>query len=213
MLPLFPLGTVLFPGVPLPLHIFEPRYRELMHDLMAGPEPWTFGVVAIREGHEVGADSVRSLYDVGCTAVVRQVEQSADGRFAVLLVGSERFRICQFDHSKPYLRAGVEVLDEQFADAPSDELVATVQQRLAEYVGALGGSAPSEPAADPTSLSYVVAAALRIALAERQALLETPDTSDRLRGEAELLARELAVMRRLHAMPTTSLHLPRPSQN
>ena len=71
LLPLFPLGTVLFPGGLLPLHIFEPRYRALMHDLMSEPEPWSFGVVAIREGHEVGADSLRSLYDVGCNAVIR----------------------------------------------------------------------------------------------------------------------------------------------
>src|SRR2546423_12156315 len=85
-LPLFPLGTVLFPGVPLPLHIFEERYRLLVRDLMALPEGASrrFGVVAIREGREVGADGVRALYPVGCTAELRDVEEDDDGRFDLL---------------------------------------------------------------------------------------------------------------------------------
>src|SRR3954471_6672549 len=88
-LPLFPLGTVLFPGVPLPLHIFEERYRLLVRDLMAIPEgqPRRFGVVAIREGREVGADGVRALYSVGCTAELRQVQQYSDRRFYIVSGG------------------------------------------------------------------------------------------------------------------------------
>lgn len=73
LLPLFPLGTVLFPGLPLPLHIFEERYRRLVRDLLAGPGPRQFGVIAIRHGHEVGAGGATELYPVGCTAVVREV--------------------------------------------------------------------------------------------------------------------------------------------
>lgn len=214
-LPLFPLGTVLFPHAILPLHIFEPRYRALMHDLMAQPEPWSFGVVAIREGHEVGADSVRSLYDVGCTALVRQAEQLPDGRFAVLLVGGDRFRIREVDGSRPYLQASVDVLDEPpVVDGALDALVATVRQRCTDYLGTLGNAASTQDLpADPTPLSYAVAAALVVGLADRQALLETPDTALRLRAEAELLKRELGVMRTLRAMPVTPQQLPRHSQN
>lgn len=214
-LPLFPLGTVLFPGALMPLQIFEPRYRALMQDLMAESEPWEFGVVAIREGHEVGADRVRSLYDIGCTARVRQVEQLPDGRIAVLVVGGERFRIREFDRSRPYLQAAVEMLDEPpVGEVAQDTLVATIREQFVAYLAALGGTtSTSEPPADRTSLSYAVAAFLAVGLADRQALLEMPDPALRLRAEADLLSRELSVMRTLRAMPITPQRLPRHSQN
>ena len=214
-LPLFPLGTVLFPDAFMPLQIFEPRYRALMQDLMAEPEPWEFGVVAIREGHEVGADSVRSLYDIGCTARVRQAEQLPDGRIAVLVVGGERFRIREVDRSRLYLQASVEMLDEPpVGEVAIDALVATVRERCVAYLDALGSTAsPRELPADPTSLSYAVAGFLAIGLADRQSLLETPDPARRLRAEGDLLTRELFVMRTLRAMPVTPQQLPRHSQN
>ena len=81
MLPLFPLGAVLYPGMLLPLHIFEGRYRQLISDLLDGAEPRRFGVIAIRKGRETGIDGVRSLYEIGCTATVRRVERHDDGRF------------------------------------------------------------------------------------------------------------------------------------
>ena len=67
-LPLFPLGTVLYPGLLLPLNIFEERYRQLVRDLLDGPEPRRFGVIAIRKGRETGVDGISALYQVGCTA-------------------------------------------------------------------------------------------------------------------------------------------------
>ena len=73
-LPLFPLGTVLFPGLLLPLHIFEDRYRQLVRDLADGPEPRRFGVIAIRHGRETGVDGIQALYEIGCTAILRQVK-------------------------------------------------------------------------------------------------------------------------------------------
>ena len=74
-LPLFPLGAVLYPGMLLPLHIFEERYRQLVRDLLAGSDPRRFGVIAIRKGRETGIDGVHSLYEVGCVATLRRVEQ------------------------------------------------------------------------------------------------------------------------------------------
>ena len=212
-LPLFPLGTVLLPGVPLPLQVFEPRYRTLMHDLMTEPEPWSFGVVAIREGHEVGADAVRSLYDVGCVAVVRQLEALPDGRFALVTVGSRRFRIMSLDESAPYLRAEVALLDEpSTADIP-DALATTVRERFVDYCGGLGATAAAITVPDDaTQLSYLVAAAMMIPLDDRQALLESPDTTARLRTEAELLSRELALMR-TGTMPIARPQLSPYSQN
>jgi hypothetical protein len=204
---------VLFPGVLLPLQVFEPRYRALMADLMTEPEPWSFGVIAIREGHEVGADSVRSLYDVGCTATIRQAEQLPDGRFAVLLVGERRFRLLDVDRSRPYLQADVEFFDEPSAPVAPDDLARTVRDRFIDYCGGLG--APSAAATlpdEPTELSHVVAATMVMPIADRQALLETSDTARRLQTEVELLSRELALLR-TGTMPVGQPQLPPHSQN
>ncbi len=96
LIPLFPLGTPLFPGIVLPLQVFEPRYRALVRDLLAMPEgaQRRFGVVAIRQGWEVERVApAEALYDVGCTAVLQVVRPQADGGFAVVAVGAERFRL------------------------------------------------------------------------------------------------------------------------
>jgi Lon protease-like protein len=116
-LPLFPLGSVLFPGLVLPLQVFESRYRALVRDLMALPDgsPREFGVVAIQRGWEVenGMATAPSLHEVGCTAQVRQVTEHDDGRFDLVTVGRQRFRIAGIDReSAPYLLADVEFLPE-----------------------------------------------------------------------------------------------------
>jgi Lon protease-like protein len=203
VLPLFPLGTVLFPGALLPLHVFEPRYRALVRDLVAGPEPRHFGVVAIREGHEVGADSIKALYDVGCVAEVRRVDQLPDGRYALQTAGFRRFRLLDLDHSRPYLTGQLELIDEPHGDgAARDAPADRVREMFATYRSLLDPAAePVELPEDPTALSYAVAAGLAVALPERQALLESPGSGERLGTEAEVLARELAIMRGLRAMP------------
>ena len=214
-LPLFPLGTVLFPGAPLPLHVFEPRYRELVQDLMATPEPRAFGVVAIREGHEVGTDALRSLYDVGCVALVRRIDVLPDGRFAVMTVGTRRFRLLQTDDTRPYLQADIELLTEPAVDEASvTRLVDVVRRTFAEYHSALA-EPDSELALpdDPALMSYVVAAALLLGLPERQALLEAPKTEQRLQLEADLIKREVGLIRTLRTVPMGQPPLPRHSQN
>jgi Lon protease-like protein len=119
LIPLFPLGTPLFPGVVLPLQIFEPRYRQLVHDLMALPEAGDrrfFGVVAIRQGWEVEAVApAEALYDIGCTARVQAVRPQPDGGFRVVTVGGERFRLLDVvvGEHPPYLQGEVEWLDEE----------------------------------------------------------------------------------------------------
>jgi Lon protease-like protein len=128
LIPLFPLGTPLFPGVVLPLHIFEPRYRQLMRDLMALPEGGDrrfFGVVAIRQGWEVERIApAEALYDVGCTASVRRVAAQPDGGFAIVTVGGDRFRLLDVvvGEDPPYLQAEVEWLadDEAAEEAAGD---------------------------------------------------------------------------------------------
>ncbi|SNR33565.1 LON peptidase substrate-binding domain-containing protein [Blastococcus mobilis] len=121
LIPLFPLGTPLFPGIVLPLQIFEPRYRRLMHDLLSHPEADDrrfFGVVAIRQGWEVERVApAEALYDVGCTARVQAVRPQADGRFRIVTVGGERFRLLDVvvADDPPYLQAEVEWLAEEEA--------------------------------------------------------------------------------------------------
>ena len=113
---MFPLGTVLFPGLLLPLHIFEDRYRQLVRDLVRQPEPQRFGVIAIREGRETGIDGVSALYEIGCTATLRRVSERDDGRFDLVTVGADRFRLTALDDSEPYLQGDVEFLPEDTGD-------------------------------------------------------------------------------------------------
>lgn len=234
MLPLFPLGTVLFPGMVLPLHIFEERYRRLVADLLDGPEPQRFGVIAIREGHEVGVDSVTSLYDVGCVAVVRDVKRHEDGQFDLVTVGTERFRLGEVDRSLPYLRAEIEVMPddsaaaESVAEAAGAEAVASAesvtpaeavavraaQVAFRDYLDALvqegGATVRVESLPDePVLLSYVVAASMIIDLPERQSLLASPDAVSRLVAERGLLASESAMLRATTSRPAPDLrHTP-----
>ena len=122
-IPLFPLGSVLLPGGPLSLHIFEPRYRELTTDLLNEVVPdQRFGVITIRQGWEVGEDNVDSLHDVGCTAVLSSVRQLAGGRYDITATGQRRFRLLQIDReAAPYLMARVQWLPdtEPAEDSPA----------------------------------------------------------------------------------------------
>jgi Lon protease-like protein len=123
VIPLFPLATPLFPGIVLPLEIFEPRYRRLVRDLMALPENSDrrfFGVAAIRQGWEVERVApAAALYDVGCTARLQAVGPRSDGGFRIVTVGADRFRLLDVlvDEEPPYLRADVEWLADEEAAA------------------------------------------------------------------------------------------------
>ena len=219
LLPLFPLGTVLFPGMVLPLHVFEERYRQLVRDLLDGPEPRRFGVIAIREGRETGVDGVTSLYDVGCVTELREVESHDDGRFELVTVGIERFRLGSLDRSGPYLRARFEPIPEAGASGDGASRAAAVAVRQVQvafrsYLDALvqhGGATVRirELPDDPVLLSYVVGAAMIIDLPARQALLEDLDVVDRLDSERALLASEAAVLRATTSRPAPDLrHTP-----
>jgi Lon protease-like protein len=213
LLPLFPLTTVLFPGMRLPLHIFEERYRVLVTDLLAMPEPRRFGVITIRTGREVGADGVTGLHEVGCVAAVRQVVPHPDGRFDLATVGTDRFRLIGLDRSRPYLMGEIETLPEgRGPDEPGPDetvkapAVATVQAGFRAYLNALadrGGGVISvaDLPDEPLLLSYVVGAAMIIDLPERQSLLAAPDALSRLRLERSLLIRETAMFRATTSRP------------
>ncbi len=206
-LPLFPLGTVLFPGLLLPLHIFEDRYRQLVRDLVSEPEPRRFGVVAIREGRETGIESVSALYEIGCTATLRRVSERDDGRYDLVTVGADRFRLIALDDSKPYFQGDVEFLPENAGgEAAAGIAVQAVQRAFRTYVEALNArgatqvSIPELPD-DPLALSYLVAASIIADLHDRQALLAEPDALRRLAAERTLLSRETSMLRSLTSTP------------
>jgi Lon protease-like protein len=210
-MPLFPLGTVLFPGLVLPLHIFEERYRQLVRDLLDGQEPQEFGVIAIRKGRETGVDGVSALHEIGCTARLRQVTEQDDGRFELLTVGTQRFRLLGLDHSRPYLRGAIDPLTEETGDEATAALaVQAVQRTFREYLDALAtrGAArinvPDLPD-EPVLLSYLVAASMIVDLSDRQVLLAEPDAAGRLAAERTLLVRETRILRTLTSTPATDL--------
>ncbi|MGH3882634.1 MAG: LON peptidase substrate-binding domain-containing protein, partial [Pseudonocardiaceae bacterium] len=118
-LPLFPLGTVLLPGASLPLHIFEPRYRQLTVDLVTGAVPGrSFGVIAVKQC----LDSVETTHDIGCSAVLREARRLPDGRFDIVTRGGKRFRLLDIDEtSAPYLVGNVEWVPDD--DPPDDDVM------------------------------------------------------------------------------------------
>jgi Lon protease-like protein len=195
VLPLFPLHVVLFPGRPLPLHVFEPRYRELLEECLAGDR--RFGVIAIRYGRSEhgGAD----VYEVGTIAEIVRVERLDDGRSNIVTRGAERFRIRHLLRTMPYLRAEVELLDEQPSDATVGPLVAALRGQLESYLQATGageqlaGRLPSKPAA----LAWLAACAAELHLSEQQQLLEIDSLAERLRATMTFLRREHSLLRRL----------------
>jgi Lon protease-like protein len=211
MMPLFPLGAVLYPGMLLPLHIFEERYRQLVRDLLDGPDPRRFGVIAIRKGRETGIDGVHSLYEIGCTAALRRVEEHEDGRYDIVTVGTHRFRLLSLDETRPYLQGEVEVLaDDDTGQAVAEPLVRTVQTAFRAYLDALtecGGATVriEELPDEPRLLSFIVAAAMIIDLPDRQALLAEPDTGQRLNLQRALLSRETSMLRTTTSRPVPDL--------
>jgi Lon protease-like protein len=209
-LPLFPLGhTVLFPGVVLPLHVFEERYREMVRTLVELPEGTRrrFGVVAIRQGWEVGEDAVSALHDVGCAAELRRVSRYPDGRYDIVTVGTARFRLRSVDRAaRPYLVGAVDWLPTEPPPVGVDGLAAAVGTLFGEYVDAAAGlqgrlTEEAELPDDPAERAYAVAAAAVLTLEDRQALLEAETTQARLRAELRLLKRETTMVRRLRALP------------
>jgi Lon protease-like protein len=211
MLPLFPLGAVLYPGMVLPLRIFEDRYRQLVRDLLERPEPRRFGVIAIRKGRETGIDGVHSLYEIGCTATLRRVDELADGRFELVTVGTQRFRLLGLDQTLPYLQGEIELLADDAVDqAAAAPFVRAVQVAFRAYLDALterGGATVriEDLPTEPELLSFVVAATMVIDLPERQGLLNEPDTVRRLGAERALLVRETAMLRATTSRPAPDL--------
>jgi uncharacterized protein len=216
-LPIFPLNTVVFPGVTVPLHVFEDRYRALVHHLLTIPDKSLrlFGIVAIREGYEVGTHGAQSVHRVGCVVQMTSVDPYPDGRFDIEVVGRQRLRLDGLDTSGPYLVGDVETVsapsrpssrEAAHADAEATRTLAIFEEyrrRLSELRGddVLEGDIPH----DPEYLSYSLAATCLLTLRERQALLEADTSLDRLVMLRHALHEEMRAMRAIPSLPATEV--------
>lgn len=229
-MPLFPLGTVLLPGASLPLHVFEPRYRQLTIDLVTGTVPdKQFGVVAVREGWNPD-DGRAGLHDVGCTARLREVRRLPDGRFDVQTQGERRFRLLDVDATvAPYLVGTVEWLPDLEGDDPDDlaplamaaraahRRYCTTAWRARSRGPAEGGegdpagdeveevddaTVAAEPGADvdTAELAHVLAGDCLLPLDDRQELLAQTCPKARLQLVRHLMVREAGLLGELHAV-------------
>jgi Lon protease-like protein len=214
-LPHFPLHTVLYPHLPLPLHIFEERYRALTRDVLADGSPFNgrFVVSMITDGQEVGGEA--SARPVGTICEIRSAEEQPDGRWLLLVVGIARAAVGGIDRSGPYAVAEVEELPEPEGEG-ADRLLPMVQRALDGYLAtvkrfvartASGGEQsheqpdvtatldqvlkPIQLPDEPVAASYAVAGVLQVELSRKQHLLELTDAASRLRAELELLRREM----------------------
>lgn len=204
-LPMFPLGSVLFPHMVLPLHVFEPRYRVLVRRVLDGDGE--FGVTLIERGHEVGGGDART--DVGTVARVVKAEELDDGRWLVIAVGTRRLRVVEWLRDDPHPRALVEELDEPPAGPDARALLAVVERKLRRVLALLAElderDVPpvDELERDPTVASYQAAVLSGAGPLDAQRLLTTPDADARLAALSEVLDATEEVLRfRLGADPT-----------
>ncbi len=205
-LPLFPLNVVLFPHMPLPLHIFEERYKEMIGRCLQDSRP--FGIVLIAQGaaeEEKGAGRVVT-HGVGCSARVAHVERLADGRMNILVVGEQRFRILD-THERDAFRTGITVAVNDVGAADADSvapLASEVERLLRDFLSrtlALAGRAGEtlDLPDDPERLSFATACILPLDPSKKQELLEQTDTGARLACERDMLLREVARLKRAEA--------------
>jgi Lon protease-like protein len=198
VLPMFPLGSVLFPTMVLPLHVFEPRYRQLVHDCIEG-EP-EFGVVLIERGSEVGGGDQRT--SVGTVARIVEAAPFDDGRWAIGCVGVQRIRVARWLSDDPYPRAEVEDWDDDDIDTPPaderlEQTIRAVRRSLALHAELGDAAAPAtvELSDDPVLATYQLAAVGPFGPADRQELLEAPDAAARLERLHALTVENLDYLR------------------
>jgi uncharacterized protein len=217
-LPMFPLNAVLFPGVSVPLTVFEDRYRALVHHLLRVEDPAEriFGSVGIREGYEVGDHGAQSLFRVGCRVQLTEAKAHPDGTFDIVAVGLERIQLDRLETSGLFPVGHVVDLPEAVASVPEDVLE-SARATFSAYRAALAdiradpyaGSLPQ----DPSYLSWTLSAVAPLPMQERQELLEAEDAETRLRMVTDLLRTELRAMNVIPSLPATEVARTRWSPN
>jgi Lon protease-like protein len=215
---MFPLNSVLFPGVSVPLRVFEDRYRAMVHHLLRVEDPAgrVFGSVGIREGYEVGDHGAQSLYRVGCRLQLTDVESHPDGTFDIVVVGMGRIQLDRLETSGPFPVGHVQDRPEPDTTVP-EELLDRARATFTAYRQALAqvradpyeGTLPR----DPAYLSWTLAACAPLPMPERQLLLEAEDAGERLILVTDLLRSELRAMNVIPSLPATEVARTRWSPN
>ncbi|HEX8846495.1 MAG TPA: LON peptidase substrate-binding domain-containing protein [Pyrinomonadaceae bacterium] len=212
-LPLFPLPLVLFPGVPLPLHIFEPRYQRMLKDISAGDSLFGLPYFDVTESE----GDMPAVGHIGCVAEVTEVQSLPEGRSNILTVGLIRYRLESYaGGDEPYLVGRVsffedESEDEDFLKQRADE-VSKLFMRIARAVRIINderASLPELPPTEPERLSFLVAAAMELDTEVKLELLELRYTSERLKRLRDLLARAVSNYEeraRIHAIAKGNGH-------
>lgn len=217
-LPMFPLNTVLFPGVSVPLRVFEDRYRALVHHLLRVEDPTmrVFGSVGIREGYEIGEHGAQSLFRVGCRVKMTEVEPHSDGSFDLVAVGLDRIELEHLDTTGAYPVGRVTQRPEQEISVP-EELTDAARDTYDAYCVALMEIEREPPDSilplDPAYLSWTLAALAPLTLPQRQTLLEAEDPAVRLHLVTDLLRAEVRTMSVIPSLPATEVARTRWSPN
>jgi Lon protease-like protein len=186
---------VLFPNVFLPLHVFEPRYREMVADALSSDR--MIGMVLLRPGWERDYEGRPPVYPVGCSGVITHVERLADGRYNLVLRGVERFRILEEDHTKSYRRATIETLPETALDSRDRDTLRTCRAKLESLLTPVdrGGDVKMPAAMTDEDLVHALAQYLDLEPLEKQALLEQVSLRTRAQSLVELLEMKLLAMK------------------
>jgi len=184
LLPLFPLELVLLPGTPLPLHIFEPRYKEMIRECLASSTP--FGVIrAVDDG----------IADVGCTAeIITITKEYPDGRLDLICEGRARFEVVELNRDRSFLRAEVLIVPDEQGDTAEQERARAVQLHL--EILSLAGAVQDLSAADQNQLSFYLAGSLPLDLDFKQKLLSMRSESQRIEAVAVYLSELLPKLKR-----------------
>jgi Lon protease-like protein len=188
-IPIFPLpNVVLFPNVFLPLHIFEPRYRAMVGDALAGDR--IIGMVLLKPGFEADYEGRPPIYAIGCAGVITHSETMADGRYNIVLRGLEKFRVTDEDHGKAYRTAHIDALPEIVPDVdkvPLRQQRTRLEAVLAAAIERSGAEPRFPPAVGDEDLVNALAQYMELEPLERQALLERDGALARCRGLIELV--------------------------
>lgn len=199
VLPLFPLNTVLFPGMPLNLHIFEPRYKLMIGECMKENQP--FGVVLIEEGNEVGSGA--TIYRVGTKAQIMQVRKYANGEMDIATLGRERFLVESVQDNKPYMTGKTTDFPLGWSDPEKiSAVVARVRDQFRAYLDIFSTLGEvnidlNDLPTSPMELAFLTAVVLHMPMKEKQHLLAAPDLAALLRLERRMLTRETFILREL----------------
>lgn len=198
-IPLFPLNTVLFPGWPMPLHIFEPRYLEMVRYCTEEKSP--FGILLIKQGKAEGDEAVIP-HTVGCTVAITQMEQLDDGRLLIMTIAQERFRVLSLSRQRPYLFGEIETLPYlPEKSVPLQTAANDLHPLVLNYLTALTSLSdniefdPTQIPTEPEALSHMAASLLQVSLETKQSLLEAKKVSNVLNFLTNQYRREIDILK------------------